>query len=390
MDLEHADLGERDQAGQVVHVGIGRGGAAPLADPHALDLRGNARARVLLVEALPARAFRTAHQAERPVGHVGHDEVRDRLVVAREPELGDGLLPVEHAIGMGQVDAGHRHVRAAAARDAAGRRRAGRLAHDLGGGLVLAQARESRVAQEPVARPLGERHLAHQHRLDPVGAARGRPRTVGREGRGALLEPAQPSAEHLEGGLGEAGADAARVDEAAVAIVHAQQQRAELGAGALRIGVAADHELLPRHALDLQPCLPAPGGVGRVLPLRHDALEAHAAGPLVDLRARRVEVLGVADAGRAGRGAAARAPSSARSAAGSGDPGRRGTAGRRPRRRGSAPSRPRRPAGAPGRRRRRPGPGPRSRRRGSPPSPGARPPPRPPRGSARSSPGGCA
>jgi hypothetical protein len=50
----------------------------------------------------------------------------------------------------------------------------------------------------------------------------------------------------------EPGADLARVAQPAVGVV-ADEQRAEAGAGALRVGPAAHDELLLVHALELEP-----------------------------------------------------------------------------------------------------------------------------------------
>ena len=296
MDLEHADLGEGDDPGEIVHVEVRGGAAAALADTHALDLLRHAGRGVLLVEAGAPIARGAADEAQGPIRHVRHHEGRDRLVVAREPELGDRLAAIEHAVRMREPDPGHRDGAVAAARDRARRlRHAARLAHDLGGRLVLAEALERGMAQQAVAGPLGERDLGHQLRLHPVRAARGRARAVRRERGGAPLEPAQARAQALEGGVVEAGADAAGVDETAVAVVHAEEQRAKLGARTLRVGIAADHELLPGHALHLEPRRSPAGRVGRVPPLGDDALEAQPAGAVIHALPGDVEVLGVAE-----------------------------------------------------------------------------------------------
>ena len=62
-----------------------------------------------------------------------------------------------------------------------------------------------------------------------------------------------------QGAVVEAGAHLPRVHEVAVGVVVAEEQRAEPDAGALRVGVAADHELLRVLALELEPVL----GCGR-------------------------------------------------------------------------------------------------------------------------------
>lgn len=67
----------------------------------------------------------------------------------------------------------------------------------------------------------------------------------------------------------EAGADLAGVAQrAAAVVVVADQQRAEAGARAGRVGPATDHQLLGADALELEPVRRAgPGPVGRVRPL---------------------------------------------------------------------------------------------------------------------------
>ncbi len=59
--------------------------------------------------------------------------------------------------------------------------------------------------------------------------------------------------------------------------MHAQQQRAEAGARALRVGIATDHELLPLPALELDPVGRPAGPVGRRHALADHALEAEPA-----------------------------------------------------------------------------------------------------------------
>src|SRR6202012_4298330 len=79
----------------------------------------------------------------------------------------------------------------------------------------------------------------------------------------------------------EAGADLAGVAEQAVVVVVAEQQGAEPDAGALRVGVAADDELLAVQALELQPVAAAPGLVARVRALGQDPFPALLAGLVV-------------------------------------------------------------------------------------------------------------
>src|SRR6185503_5105338 len=98
----------------------------------------------------------------------------------------------------------------------------------------------------------------------------------------------------LDGGerlLVEAAADAAGVAQVPGLVVDAEQERADARARALRIGPAADHELLPLRALQLDPGRAASGHVRRVGPLADHPLETHAAGVLEQLLRARVEVL---------------------------------------------------------------------------------------------------
>jgi hypothetical protein len=77
--------------------------------------------------------------------------------------------------------------------------------------------------------------------------------------------------------LREAGADAARIAQGAVGIVHAEQQRADVFAAAGGLGVPDDHELLFGVALELAPGIVAPGDVRRVDAFCDQALEAERA-----------------------------------------------------------------------------------------------------------------
>src|SRR5215469_17845168 len=142
--------------------------------------------------------------------------------------------------------------------------------------LVVPQALEPRVAQLPVGRPLAEAHLADEARLDPVHVG---PRQVAAvERRPVALQAGQRRVEGVQRPLAEAGADLARVRELAVGVVVAEQQRAEAGPRPLRVGEAADDELLAALALELQPVLGPSGSVRRVGALGDDPLPALGAG----------------------------------------------------------------------------------------------------------------
>src|SRR5262249_25130834 len=69
------------------------------------------------------------------------------------------------------------------------------------------------------------------------------------------------------------GADAPGVAQAASRLLHAQEERAEAHARALRIAEAADHEFLARRALHLEPVGAASRARERRAPLAHDAFE---------------------------------------------------------------------------------------------------------------------
>jgi hypothetical protein len=146
---------------------------------------------------------------------------------------------------------------------------------DLARGLVLPQADEGRMAHVPVARPLGERHLSDEPRLDPVEPASTRRRRDGRRRTPKLLEPLAQRDERL---AVEARAHLAGVAERAAGIVGREHERAESAARAGRVGEARDHELLAARALDLEPRASTTGAVGRVGALADDALDAAPAG----------------------------------------------------------------------------------------------------------------
>ena len=67
------------------------------------------------------------------------------------------------------------------------------------------------------------------------------------------FRPGQPAAEHLQRVLVVPRPDLAREPERSGIVVVTHQQGTEVLAGALGRGVAADHELLLLHALDLEP-----------------------------------------------------------------------------------------------------------------------------------------
>src|SRR4051794_28284690 len=108
------------------------------------------------------------------------------------------------------------------------------------------------MPQAPVRGPLGEADLRDQLRLDPGCPAHAWDLVVARERARGPLAAAHLGAELVQHPPVEAGADLARIDQVAVAVV-AQQQCAELLARPARRGEPSDHELLAVLALELEP-----------------------------------------------------------------------------------------------------------------------------------------
>ena len=144
--------------------------------------------------------------------------------------------------------------------------------------------------------PFAERDLADERGLDPVRpafdlGALGK-RAVCRRHRVELL------LQVAEVALAEAGADVACILQRAVGVVHAEQQRAEIGARPGRIGIAGDHEFLAALALQLDPVGAARAAVRRALALADDAFQAERERRLDHAVGRRVEHFAEADARR--------------------------------------------------------------------------------------------
>ncbi len=195
----------------------------------------------------------------------GQDRCDD--VVAEGEERADGAGRVGRYMPSGGVS------RATAATPVL----SGHFPHHVGGVLVPPQALEPGMAQPPVRRPFGETDLGDEPGFHPVHPRPGQA-TDGFEGRLRSLIGRQGRVQAGQGAPIEAGAHLAGVSQLAVAVVVAQQQRAEPGAGSPRVGVAADDELLRVLALELQPVPGAPGPVGRVGPLGDDPFPALDAG----------------------------------------------------------------------------------------------------------------
>src|SRR5262249_28313312 len=142
-----------------------------------------------------------------------------------------------------------------------------------------------------VAGPLAEAHLRHEVRLHPVRA--GGPGRTGIEGARLLLQARQPALEIAERLVVEPGTDLAGVHEPP-ALVHATEKRADSDAGALRLRVAADHDLLLLEALDLEPVGAAGAAIRRVAFLRDDPFEPELAGVREEVGAVADDVIAVA------------------------------------------------------------------------------------------------
>src|SRR5262245_4354029 len=143
------------------------------------------------------------------------------------------------------------------------------LPDDIARRLVEANAEEARMAQLAVHRPLDEADLHDDLRPHPV---RAQPREAlrARERRRGNLERVEPRTE-IEQKLGvESCADLSGKAEVA-ALEVPDEQRAEPDALALRIGEAADDELLRLLAFHLQPARRSAVLVARSAALRDDA-----------------------------------------------------------------------------------------------------------------------
>ena len=267
---------------------------------------------VLLEKQFATYARGRAHQRHWPALQVLHHQRPHESVIAHQVDLGGTARGIDHPVRMGHAQRGRQHglrrVAFGIRRDLrirepgplARRRAAGRLGGlvhrrfvargfvgDRHRRLVGAQALKHRMPHAPASRPFAERNFADQLRFDPMGFLR----YLGIRGEwaGARVQGAQLSAQLAQGLFTESGTHVAGVAQRAVFAVDAQQQRADAGARALRVGVAADDEFLPLAALELDPVGGAPRHIGRVSALGDHAFQAQAARRRQYLLGRRVE-----------------------------------------------------------------------------------------------------
>src|SRR5215831_4571603 len=102
------------------------------------------------------------------------------------------------------------------------------------------------------------------------------------EGRLVRLQGFQAAPQVAQQIVVESRADPSRVAKTFSLLLHAEQQRAEADSRSLRVGEAADHELLTRRALALEPVGAAAGSCERLAPLADDSFEPALAGLAVE------------------------------------------------------------------------------------------------------------
>ena len=141
------------------------------------------------------------------------------------------------------------------------------------------------MPQLGVDRPFDEGDLHHDRRAQPVRAHARQPLGL-REWRACDFRPVEHRAELGEQLRVESRSDLAREHEV-VALVVADEQCAEAHAGALRVGEAADDEVVYRFAFHLEPVLRPAMLVERVTAFRDH--------PFPALTARALPWLGVTD-----------------------------------------------------------------------------------------------
>ena len=148
------------------------------------------RGRGLLEERLAGDAVGVAAHRERPIAQVRDDVRGDLPVVLEHVRLRDPLVGPEDLVRVRE-----RHPAA--------------LGDDLARGLVVSQPLEHRGAELAVVRPLDERDLAHELRLDPrhVAPAHFRHLRGVCERHGITPKRLEPGEQVVDQLLAEAGAD---------------------------------------------------------------------------------------------------------------------------------------------------------------------------------------
>ena len=194
---------------------------------------------------------------DRAAANVRQHDRRDRLVVRRELALGDPVVGEEHLLGMrdhGRSLTTSRAALSVRTPSSRGWRSLSCTVHSM----------------KATCTTISGRTQCARRRGSPVALVNG----------GLSISSAIELRAQVEQQLGvEAGADLAGKDEV-VALEVADEQRTETDARALRIGEAADDQLLARLALHLEPVRRAAMLVGRVAPLGDDAFPALRAGAL--------------------------------------------------------------------------------------------------------------
>src|SRR5262247_3367780 len=136
------------------------------------------------------------------------------------------------------------------------------------------------MAHTSVVGPLAEAHLRHEIRLDPMGSSHSRWSL--RERTAGALASGEACFEIAQGPIRKSCPDLPGIDEAPV-LVDTAKESAQPDARPGRFRVAADHDLLPLGALDLEPVAASSPPVDGVAPLGNDAFEPEPAGLGEDL-----------------------------------------------------------------------------------------------------------
>ena len=288
MEFDDVHLGGREQAegGGHFHVGlvIGIERLRQLADAGHLGVL-----EVFLKELLALDAAGCADERDGAALEVGHHQRADQPVMADELDLGDAGGCIDDAVGVADLELGGQGAAGFLGLEFLRVLRA--FANDVLGGLVVAQGVKDGMPEMAVLCPVRKRDFGQQGGLDPVRL----PIVFGGAGEGAglLCQLVQLGVDVDQGLVVEAGADAAGIDQAALLVVDADQDGAQGLTGAFGVCPAADDELLPMAAFELDPIGGAGRGVGAGLAFADDAFEPHLAGGCDHVLRRGVE--GVAE-----------------------------------------------------------------------------------------------